>query len=126
MSALRKNGLEWAVFGTSLVIVLAVVGYLAVATVTSSDTPALLTVELGAPTRAGDQFMVPVTVTNDGDTSAENVYVEVVLSGDAEPLRSVCEIAFVPHGSRGDGWVMFPVEPEPARLAARVLGFEEP
>jgi uncharacterized protein (TIGR02588 family) len=125
MNIPNKNWVEWSVFGLGALLVLAVVSYLAFEIVTRSTSPAQLTVTLGEPQPAGDRYMVPVTVENEGETSAENVLVEVSLAGDA-PVRSIVQLAFVPHGSSGNGWVMFPAEPAPEQLEARVLGFEEP
>jgi uncharacterized protein (TIGR02588 family) len=126
MNIPRKNWVEWAVFGAGAVIVLLVVGFLSYDMLMSGDAPAILMVELGTPVRAGDHYMVPVTVENRGDTSAENVSVEVTHTGEGEPVRSVVELAFVPRGSTGSGWVVFLTEPAPGALKARVLGFAEP
>jgi uncharacterized protein (TIGR02588 family) len=126
MNVPSKNWVEWAVFAIGLTLLLAVAGYLTYTMLTETGSPAQLTVELGEPQLVGENHMVPVTVTNSGETSAENVYVEVTLTGATEPLRSTVELAFVPRGSSGDGWVAFPEPPAPDRLRARVLGYEEP
>jgi uncharacterized protein (TIGR02588 family) len=122
-----KNWVEWAVFGLGLLTLAVVVGYLAYDMITSDGTPGQLTVRLGAPAPAAGQYMVPVTVENRGDTSVENVYVEVVLTGaGAEAVRAMVELAFVPRGSEAQGWVVFPQDPAGGRMEARVLGYEEP
>jgi uncharacterized protein (TIGR02588 family) len=125
MNIPHKNWIEWAVFGAGLLLLLAVAGYLVYEMATGTTTPAQLTVALGEPERTGDHYMVPVTVENAGETSAENVLVEVSVAG-SEPLRSMLQLAFVPRGSSSNGWVVFPTQPAAGQLQARVLGYEEP
>lgn len=127
MSRLNKNGLEWAVFSVGLVVVLGTVGFLVYDMVRSGSAPPDLSVELGAPRRQGGKWVVPVTVKNQGDETAEGAQVEVTLAIPGEPPeRARFQIAFVPSGSRREGFVTFAKDPARGRLSGRVVGFETP
>lgn len=122
-----KNWLEWTVFGVSLLLVLAVLGYLGYDAATMGDAPPMLMVELGEAVEQPGGFAVPVTVMNGGDDTAEDVEVEVTLSRNGNEIeQSQFSIAFVPRGSQGDGWVMFREDPAGGELTAKVLGYEQP
>lgn len=127
MSKLEKNALEWAVFGVSLALVLATVGFLVYEAVSSPASPPDLSVELGTPERRGQVWAVPVTVRNRGEETAEGVHVEAVLrlAGGREE-RSELEIMFVPRRSQREGWVYFQQNPARGRSEGRVTGFEKP
>lgn len=127
MSKLEKNALEWAVFGISLALVLATVGFLVYEAVSSPGSPPDLSVELGTPERRGQVWAVPVTVRNRGEETAEGVHVEAVLRlpGGREE-RSELEVMFVPRHSQREGWVYFVQDPTRGRPEGRVVGFEKP
>jgi len=127
----HKNWLEWSVFAAGLALVLAIVGYLVVALVRHDGSPPRLGVRTGAPWRADDveppHFVVPVTVTNHGDRTAEDVHVEVTLVQGGQQLeRSELRLAEVPHRSSRAGAVTLAHEPGPDQLRVRVLGYGEP
>ena len=72
-------------------------------------------------------FIVPVSVTNHGDRTAEGVQIEVVLqSSDKEQESAEFEIAFLPRGATREGWVNFETDPRTAHMKARALGYEKP
>jgi uncharacterized protein (TIGR02588 family) len=135
MSKLQKNWLEWTVFACGLVLVVATLGYLAYEGATMGNDPPSIEVRLGTPEQRTHNFIVPVTVTNHGDETAEGVTVEVTLENDAgrgeggvagEPVRGEITIAFLPRRATREGWVTFQQDPRSARLTARVLGYEKP
>jgi uncharacterized protein (TIGR02588 family) len=128
MIDLKKNSLEWAVFAVSLVLVVAVLGYLIYVGITGGDRPPMIDVQLGAAERQGERFVVPVTVENSGDQVAENVTVEVELtlpSGEME--TGSIDIDFLPRESTRNGWVTFLADPESAtEVVIRVPGYKQP
>lgn len=127
MNIPTKNWLEWSVFAISTLLVVAVLGYLAFAAVTMGDSPALLVAEVGEEVQQSQGFVVPVTITNRGDETAEDVQIEVTLSQNGSEIeRSEFSIAFVPRRSSGDGWVMFRQNPADGQLSAKVLGYAQP
>lgn len=136
MSKLQKNWLEWSVFVVGLALVLSVLGYLAYVGATMGDDPPSIEVRLGTPEQRTHNFIVPVTVTNHGDETAEGITIEVSLEnaggdsgsggGGGEPVRGELSIAFLPRRATREGWVTFQQDPRSARLTARVLGYEKP
>ena len=127
MKKVKKNWLEWAVFGVSAALVAGALGFLVYDAVSLERTPPDLEVRLGAPDRRGELFVVPVEVVNRGGQTAEGVQVEVTLeAGGAEPERGEFAVAFVPRRATREGWVAFRTDPRAGRLTPRVLGYEKP
>lgn len=128
MSKLKKNWVEWAVFVVGLVLVVSALGYLIYEGATMGSDPPSLEVRLGAPAARAHNFIVPVTVTNHGDETAEGVTIEVLLENDEgqEPERGELTIAFIPRRATREGFVAFRQDPRTARLTAHVLGYEKP
>ena len=129
MKKVKKNWLEWVVFGVSLALVAGVLGFLVYDAVQLEKMPPDIEVRLGAPVEHGQEFVVPVAVTNRGDQTAEGVQIEVTLEGSGgggEPERGEFTIAFVPRRATREGWVAFRTDPRGARLTPRVLGYEKP
>jgi uncharacterized protein (TIGR02588 family) len=122
----EKNWLEWAVFAISFVMVASVLGYLAYDAITLGDTPPTVAVTLGSPEQRGEHFVVPVSVTNHGDQTAEDVMVEVALVAGGDEQTSEFDIAFLPRGATREGWAAFRDDPSTGALAARVLGYTQP
>ncbi|HEV2800098.1 MAG TPA: hypothetical protein VGW12_06365 [Pyrinomonadaceae bacterium] len=129
MSKLQKNWLEWTVFGVGLLLVLSALGYLIYDGATMGSDPPSIEVRLGAPEQREHNFIVPVSVTNHGDETAEGVLIEVLLESGAvgqEPIRGELSIAFLPRRATREGFVTFQQDPRAARLTTRVLGYEKP
>jgi uncharacterized protein (TIGR02588 family) len=130
MRKLQKNWLEWVVFAAGLALVLSTLAYLVYDGATMGSDPPSIEVRLGAPEPRAHNFIVPVTVTNHGDETAEGVAVEVLMESDGgsggEPARGELTIAFLPRRATREGFVTFQQDPRAARLTARVLGYEKP
>lgn len=123
----QKNWLEWSVFAVSLAITLAVLAVLVVSEIRSREEPADIRVYVGAPVRGASGHRLPVVVRNEGDQTAEQVHVEVVLRrGESEEERGSLTIAFVPRRSERRGWVSFRSDPRCCAVDARAVGYEEP
>lgn len=124
---LQKNWLEWIVFAISLVLVATTLGYLVYDAATLGNSPPTIEFQLGNPQQKLDYFLVPVSVTNRGDETAEGVLIEVALENDGKEIESAeFEVAFLPRHSTREGWVSFTTNPRSAEMKARVLGFEKP
>lgn len=127
MNKLNKNWLEWIVFGASLLLVAGTLGYLIYTAATLGDTPPRVEATTGTIELAAQSFLVPVTVTNQGDQPAAGVHVAVILERDgAEVERSEFDIPFLPRHSRREGWVTFATDPRTAQIRPRILGYEKP
>ena len=125
---LQKNWFEWSVFGVGLVLVVATLSYLAYDAATLGDAPPSIEVRMGDTLQRPHNFIVPVTLVNHGDQTAEGVTIEVVLeSGGEEKERSEFAVAFLPRRSTREGWVAFQTDPRTVQqIKARVLGYEKP
>lgn len=128
MKKLEKNWLEWLVFAISLVLVVGILGYLVYDSATAGKKPPSIEFQLGTPQPQSNSFYVPVSVTNQGDETAEAVHIEVVLeSGGQEQESGEFQVAFLPRRSTRKGGVMFQTDPRKVeQIKARVLGFEKP
>ncbi|HLL72521.1 MAG TPA: hypothetical protein VK363_13850 [Pyrinomonadaceae bacterium] len=128
MSKLKKNWVEWVVFAVGLLLVVSALGYLVYEGATMGSDPPSLEVRLGTPDARAHNFIVPVTVTNHGDETAEGVTIEVLSeSGEGqEPERGELTVAFIPRRATREGFVAFRQDPRGKRLTARVLGYEKP
>jgi uncharacterized protein (TIGR02588 family) len=128
MSKPQKNWVEWVVFVVGLALVLSALAYLVYDGATMGSDPPSIEVRLGSPEARAHNFIVPVTVTNHGDETAEGVAIEVLMEGGGggEPTRGELTIAFLPRRATREGFVTFQQDPRAARLTARVLGYEKP
>ncbi|HZG52044.1 MAG TPA: hypothetical protein VEZ40_07905 [Pyrinomonadaceae bacterium] len=130
MRKLQKNWVEWVVFAVGLALVVSALAYLVYDGATMGSDPPSIEVRLGTPEPRAHNFIVPVTVMNHGDETAEGVAVEVLMEnsggGGGEPARGELTIAFLPRRARREGFVTFQQDPRGARLTARVLGYEKP
>lgn len=128
MTAPSKNWLEWLVFGVSAVLLMLLVGFLVYDAVTIGSAPPAIEVTLGDASPQGEQFVIPVSVYNAGDRTAEGVLIEVSLQVGAAAVESAqFEAAFVPRKSTSAGWVVFTMDPSAVdAVEARVLGYQEP
>jgi uncharacterized protein (TIGR02588 family) len=125
---LQKNWAEWVVFAVGSALVASTLGYLAYDALTVTDAPPSIEVRTGEPFARPHNFVVPVTLVNHGDQTAEGVTIEVVLENGGEELeRSEFTVAFLPRRSMREGWVAFQTDPRTAQsMKARVLGYEKP
>ncbi|HYG11691.1 MAG TPA: hypothetical protein VD835_17220 [Pyrinomonadaceae bacterium] len=129
MKKLEKNWVEWVVFAVGLALVVSTLAYLVYDGATMGSDPPSIEVRLGTPEARAHNFIVPVTVTNHGDETAEGVTVEVLLEqgdGQGDAARGELTIAFLPRRATREGFVTFQQDPRGARLTARVLGYEKP
>lgn len=128
---MKKNRLEWTVFGVSLALIVCVVALLIREQMTGSRRPAAIAVLAGDAVRSGDSFAVPLDVSNEGDTTAEDVRIEATVTwGDAaergEAERGEAVLPFVPYRSHRRAWLTFTRDPRGGTLTTRVLGYREP
>ncbi len=128
MKKLQKNWVEWIVFAVGLMLVVGTLAYLAYDAMTVGDAPPSIEIRVGAPLERPHNYVIPVSITNHGDLTAEGVHIEVALeSGGAETERSEFDVAFLPRRATRQGWVAFQTDPRTAqKINARVLGYEKP
>jgi uncharacterized protein (TIGR02588 family) len=125
---MKKNLLEWSVFGISLLMVFSLLGYLLYQMITHTPSPPNLVITHQVESHQHMQFTVHLFVFNNGGQTAENVQVEVMLyKTGQEKERATMSVGYVPKGSMVEGWVAFQTDPAAAdSLVARVLGYNRP
>lgn len=124
--ALKKNALEWTVFGVGLVLVMATLAYLIRQVVTTGPTPPEVVVQLGTPRQVTHGYQVPVTVVNRGDKVAEGLSVVITLVAKGEREEAVLNIAFLPRQSKREGWVTFRGDPGEGTLETGPVVYASP
>lgn len=111
----KKNVVEWSVFALSLVLVLALTGYLAYDVFRGAGDAPVFAFEFGAPAFQDSLYVLPVTVHNTGDRTAASVVV-VVASG-AEEAEVVFD--YVPRHSTREGAAFFRTRPSAPSASIR-------
>ena len=122
----QKNWVEWAVFGSSLALTLAVGASLLYSHFNGVRLPASIRIVAGDPIRTAMGFAVPLEIYNDGDVTAESVKIEAVLALPGADERSDAEVSFVPYRSRRGAWVNFIGDPRRGTLSIRVVSYQDP
>ncbi|RAU82713.1 hypothetical protein [Pontibacter arcticus] len=123
-----KNPLEWAVFALGLVLVLAILGYLGFKTYTYRPSPPDLQLAYAPEPTMNEPNRFRVVISNKGNTTAEEVKVQVVLQKAGQELEKVeLQLPFVPRGARRTGWVIFTESPASAdTVSANVISYRTP
>ena len=124
----KRNWLEWAVFGLSLLLVLTILAYLVYKTsIHETSSPDLYITYKHDPS-PNSPFRYHVAVHNNGGETAEGVKIELALwQGGKEMEKSAMEIPFSPQKSMREGWVSFSEDPEKAdSVVARVVSYKRP
>lgn len=125
---LEKTPLEWVVVALGLAAVLVTIGYLVWDAAESDGSTPDLRVELGRPAPAASGvFRIPVAVRNLGGGTAQDVRITVLLEAPgAAPEQVDLDIAYVPRGSRREGWVAFRRDPAAGRLSGWAASYATP
>lgn len=119
------TGAEWVTFGIAAVIVLAVLGAI-LSQVAAPSVPPSPTVEVQAAVERDGRFVVPVTLTNDGDETAEDVQVTATLTTDDGETTSDQVVAFLAGGEEERLEFVFEDDPGDGELAVEVGGYRLP
>lgn len=123
----RKNALEWTVFGVSLVIFVAIVGFLVVDAISGGAGAPQVEIHAGEPKPQGDRWAIPLTITNRGDKTAEGVQFEVALLKDGADVEvAEVSVAFLPRKSDRKASVLFRADPRDLQIVPRAISFEQP
>ncbi len=124
---MRQNWLEWMVLGVSVVAVVGLVGFLIFDGITDEGRPPEPRTELLA--QAAYEFaggwIIPATVTNDGDEAAEALALRATASIDGAEEESEISIDYLPPGSDVDVSFGFSGPPE-GEVTVQVVGFRLP
>jgi uncharacterized protein (TIGR02588 family) len=124
---MRQNVVEWVALATSVLAVVGVVGFLVVDGISDEGRPPTPIIEL----RRDDAYatdhgwIVPATVTNDGDTAAEALVLRGSATVDGEPEESELTVDYLPAGTSVDVSIGFSAEPD-GEVVVQVIGFRLP
>jgi len=117
---------EWIAFAMSLLLLGGVVG-LIVRDLIEPESPAQPVAKIvGEPRRAGDQFIVTVEVTNEGDETAVEVQVQAELVLGEETLEGDQTLELLPGSATEEVEIVLPEDPAGGELTARVTSFQNP
>ncbi|MGV3538527.1 MAG: hypothetical protein ACO1OQ_01875 [Rufibacter sp.] len=125
---MKKNKLEWAVFGASVLLILSLIGYLGVKAVKYKDTPPDLRIKLVAEQDSPSRNIHRIELINYGEQAAENITVEVVLTVQGKEIETA-EALFplAPKESKQEAWVTFREPPKAGqKLKVHILGYNKP
>jgi uncharacterized protein (TIGR02588 family) len=124
---MRSNWLEWTVLGVSVVVLVAVVGFLVVDGLVDEGRPPEPVVTL-RPQEAYDGehgWYLPATVANRGDSAAEAVLLRAVASVGDDVEEAEVTIDYLPSGTEVEVTFTFSAEPD-GDVTVRPLGFRLP
>jgi uncharacterized protein (TIGR02588 family) len=116
-----KNALEWGVFGLSLVLISSLLIFMGVKAVDHKALPAVLKVRIGTPTKKGEVQIVPITIENSGQVTAQNVEIEV--ASPEEKAGFVLD--YVPREGKAEGFATFEKPVTKSQLKGRVVGYTD-
>ena len=117
---------EWLVGGIGLLVLLALLGFLARET-TAPQTPPDLVARVDSVSRGTAGWLAHVRVDNRGRGTALSVTVEGELATAAgDTVRSETTLDFVPGVSRRAAGLLFAQDPRLGNLEVRVSGYQEP
>ncbi|MFB9865160.1 hypothetical protein [Rufibacter immobilis] len=125
---MKKNPLEWVVFGLSVLLIVSLLGYLGVNAFSYQDTPPDLRVKVLQEQDKLNRNIYKVELTNLGEQTAENVMVEVtLLQSNAETERSETLYPLAPKESKQEAWVTFRAAKQPGQqVKVHILGYNKP
>jgi uncharacterized protein (TIGR02588 family) len=123
---MKKNVLEWTVFAVSAALILGCAALLVYQQISGGRAAPSIAVVTGEIRQTAGGFAVAVEVRNTGDTSAEEVGIEALLSSAGGHERAETTLAYVPYHSVRRAWLVFARDPREGQLTARVLGYREP
>lgn len=124
---MRQNWLEWVALGVSLAAVMGVVGFLVVDGIIDEGRPPSPVVELRADTAyaTAHGWLVPATVTNDGDVAAEALVLRGTATVGGEVEEGELTVDYLPAGTSVEVSFGFSDEPD-GSVTVQVIGFRLP
>jgi uncharacterized protein (TIGR02588 family) len=123
-----KNPLEWTVFAVSLLLIVAILGYLGYHAFTYVPTSPDIQVTYRPDPSEQAPHRYHVAIVNLGSETAEEVLIEMALQKEGEDMEAAeLQIPFAPRESKREGWVIFKTDPATAdSVAIRVVSYKKP
>ena len=122
---MRRNWLEWLILGGSVVVIIALLGYLTLRAL-NGERPASIVVQAAAGrAEVSGAWLVPLRVRNDGDAAAAAVAIEAIATVAGAEETSEVVVDLLPGESERDVVASFGGQPEGA-VRTRIVGYELP
>ncbi|MGA9769196.1 MAG: hypothetical protein WBV94_09160 [Blastocatellia bacterium] len=115
---------EWVSLIISIVLLAAVVAAVILLWVNSSNKPARFRIDRGAIRNEAGHYYLPISITNDGDTTGAQVTVEGTTGGGGNEETSATTFDFIPGHSTSQAVLIFSTEPTSAEM--RVVSYQQP
>ena len=124
---MRQNWVEWIALAVSVLAVVGVVGFLVVDGLRDEGQPPTPVVALlRSDAYATDHgWIVPATVTNDGDQAAEALVLRATATVGGEEEESELTVDYLPAGTSVEVSIGFSAEPE-GEVSLQVVAFRLP
>ena len=122
-----RNWVEWVALGISIAAIVGIVGFLVVDGLTDADRPpeARVELQLDAAYETSTGWIVPATVTNDGDRPAEALVLRATATVEGSEEESEVTIDYLPSGT--DVEISFGLSAEPeGEVTVTVVSFRLP
>ncbi len=124
---MRRNWVEWVALGISVAAIVGVVAFLVVDGLTDADHPpeprVVLQPDAAYETDTG--WILPATVTNDGDRPAEALMLRATATVDGSEEESDVAIDYLPSGTDVEISFGFSAEPD-GDVTVTTIGFRLP
>jgi uncharacterized protein (TIGR02588 family) len=123
---MKRNVVEWAVVAISLVSIALLVGVLVFEGLNETSPPdPSIELRHGEARQGALGWIVPVTVTNNGDQAAEAVVMEATATVAGEEETSELEVNFLPAGTEVEMAFAFSAAPS-TDVTVRLVGYRVP
>ena len=125
----RRSAAEWTTLAISISIILGLVILVTYVSVTGGNEPPIIEMRplLAEVRHAGNSYYLPVAVTNRGGRTAEQVLVQVELTGgDESSETSEFTFDFLASGETADGTAVFATDPSTGGLMVDVASYQAP
>jgi uncharacterized protein (TIGR02588 family) len=119
---------EWITLGISVLIIASLVGLLSFIYFTSGTRSPVIKLEakLEEVRREGEEYYLPITVTNEGERTAQDVEVELSLdTGEGDPETVGFTVQFLAGGESDYETAVFSSDPSQGELS-HVISFSTP
>ncbi len=123
-SGQQRSTAEWLSLVISLLILATVVGLIVFLWITPSDEAARFSVQTEQVREVDGVFYLPVTVRNDGDSTASEVLLEGSLMVDGQEEAPTTTLDFVPGHSEREATLIFSADPAQAEI--RIVSYQKP
>jgi uncharacterized protein (TIGR02588 family) len=115
---------EWVSLIISMILLAGVVATVIALWSGSSQTPARFRIDRGTIRNEAGHYYLPITITNEGDTTGAQVTVEGKVGSGGTEETSATTFDFIPGRSTSEGVLIFSAEPTSAEM--RVVSYQRP